>query len=219
MWTAARCANSATTSERKRHARGLLMETRGTRRRPRAVTKGMAAGGGVGLKDSRLRGEGLASARYEGYGGALRVFFADWTFRDARLPYEAMHTVPHSNHRRLMVVDDDHDLVDALCELIGLCSEWTAIGAYGPADAIAQASETTPDAILLDMEMDGVDGFDTARRLVTAAGQKCPALFALTGNDRLRDVALLDGRFTASILKPADLNGLLKLLEKVSPAH
>jgi CheY-like chemotaxis protein len=118
-----------------------------------------------------------------------------------------------------MIVDDDRDLVDALCELITLCTDWTAVGAYGPSDAIAQASTTAPDAILLDMEMEGVDGFDTAQRLDMAAGQRHPALFALTGNDRLRDVTLHDGRFTASILKPADLNGLLKLLETVSPAH
>lgn len=118
-----------------------------------------------------------------------------------------------------MVVDDDPDLVDALCELIGLCSDWTTIGAYGPEDAIDRAAQTAPDAILLDMEMDGVDGFDTADRLETAAGAKHPALFALTGNERLRDAALMDVRFTASMLKPADLNGLLSLLEKVSSAH
>lgn len=152
-------------------------------------------------------------------GGAMPVLLADSIYRDARLPYPEMHTDPHPDHRRLMVVDDDRDLVDALCELIGLCSDWTAVGAYGPSDAIAQASETAPDAILLDMEMEGVDGFDTAKRLDIAAGQRHPALFALTGNDRLRDVASHDGRFTASILKPADLAGLLKLLETVSLAH
>jgi len=130
-----------------------------------------------------------------------------------------MHTDLHPDHRRLMIVDDDRDLVDALCELISLCSDWTAIGAYGPSDAIAQASETAPDAILLDMEMEGVDGFATARHLDVASGQRHPALFALTGNDQLRDLASNDGRFTASILKPADLTGLLKLLDKVSPAH
>lgn len=168
-----------------------------------------------------LRGEAVRTDTRTGHGFERggHDFRAGSTSRDARLPYRAMHTVPHSEHRRLMVVDDDPDLVDALCELICLCSDWTAIGAYGPADAIAQAGEAAPDAILLDMEMDGVDGFDTAERLDTAAGQRHPALFALTGNDSLREAASHDGRFTASILKPADLNGLLKLLEKVSPAH
>ena len=118
-----------------------------------------------------------------------------------------------------MVVDDDHDLVDALCEWIALSSDWTAVGAYGPEDAIAQAGAAPPDAILLDMEMDGIDGFDTARRLESALAPMHPALLALTGNAWLREAASLDARFAASILKPADLEGLLSLLDKVSPAH
>lgn len=118
-----------------------------------------------------------------------------------------------------MVVDDDRDLVDALCEWIELSSDWKVVGAYGPAEAIAQAERISPDAILLDMEMDGVDGFDTAERLGLAAGVKHPALLALTGNARLCQAASLDARFSAAMLKPADLAGLLSLLEKVSPAH
>ena len=153
-----------------------------------------------------------------GQGGVER-FGRRLDLRDARLLCGVMQTLPHVDNRSLVVVDDDHDLVDSLCELICLCSDWTAIGAYGPADAIAQTSERAPDAILLDMEMEGVDGFETAARLDMAAGQRHPALFALTGNDRLRDLASHDGRFTASILKPVDMNGLLELLEKVSPAH
>lgn len=118
-----------------------------------------------------------------------------------------------------MVVDDDHDLVDAMCEWITLSSDWTAVGAYGPVDAIAQAGAAPPDAILLDMEMGGADGFETAARLESVAGQKHPALLALTGNARLRDAALTDVRFTAAILKPADLPYLLRLLDTVSPPH
>jgi CheY-like chemotaxis protein len=118
-----------------------------------------------------------------------------------------------------MVVDDDHDLVDAMCEWITLSSNWTAVGAYGPADAIAQAGAEPPDAILLDLEMDGADGFETAGRLESAAWKRHPALLALTGNARLRDVALTDARFAAAILKPADLQYLLRLLDAVSPPH
>ena len=118
-----------------------------------------------------------------------------------------------------MVVDDDRDLVDALCELIELCSNWTTVGAYGLADALAQVEQTVPDAILLDMEMDGVDGFATANRLESTACPEHPALFALTGNERLRHAASLDVRFAASMLKPADLNKLLSLLENVPIAH
>ena len=130
-----------------------------------------------------------------------------------------MNLRPHPAPRRVMVVDDDHDLVDAMCEWIALSSDWTAVGAYGPADAIAQAGSEPPDAILLDMEMADADGFETAGRLESAAGHKHPALLALTGNARLREAASIDGRFAAAILKPPDLNSLLGLLDKVSSVH
>jgi CheY-like chemotaxis protein len=118
-----------------------------------------------------------------------------------------------------MVVDDDQDLVDALCEWIALSSDWTVVAVYGPSDAVARASADPPDAILLDMEMDGADGFDTARRIDAASGVRHPALVALTGNARLRDAASADVRFAASLLKPPNLEGLLRLLDEVSPAH
>ena len=118
-----------------------------------------------------------------------------------------------------MVVDDDHDLVDALCEWIELSSDWTVVCAYGPAEAIAQAASAAPDAILLDMEMDGFDGFDTAERLSAATAGTHPALLALTGNARLCEAASRDARFAAAMLKPTDLTGLLQLLEELSPIH
>jgi len=118
--------------------------------------------------------------------------------------------------RRLLVVDDDHDLVDALCEWVGQSSEWMAVGAYGPADAIAQTRAAPPDAILLDMEMYGADGFETAERLGQASGDKHSAILALTGNATLRDAASEDPRFCASMLKPTDPDSLLDLLARLA---
>ena len=118
-----------------------------------------------------------------------------------------------------MVVDNDHDLADSLCEWIALSSDWTAVPAYGPAEAIAQTETSPPDVILLDLEMPGADGFETAGRLGNASGNKHSAILALTGNADLRDAALHDTRFTASILKPADPGRLLVLLSSLVPRH
>ena len=124
--------------------------------------------------------------------------------------------VPHPP-RRIMVVDDDHDLVDSLCEWIGLSSDWSVVPAYGPGEAIALARRAAPDVILLDMEMDDADGFETAERLRQAAGAKHSAILALTGNADLRDAALRDPRFSASMLKPADPRRLMVLLSELVP--
>jgi CheY-like chemotaxis protein len=141
------------------------------------------------------------------------------TSRTAACHVGSMSIDTHHTQHRLMVVDNDHDLVDALCEWIGLSSDWTAVPAYGPAEAIAQATTAPPDAILLGMEMQDADGFETAERLGRASGAKHSAIVALTGNAYLRDAALLDPRFTASMLKPADPGRLLVLLSGLLPAH
>jgi CheY-like chemotaxis protein len=73
--------------------------------------------------------------------------------------------------------------------------------------------------ILLDMEMIGADGFETAESLDRASGVKHSAILALTGNAELRDAALLDPRFSASMLKPADPARLLVLLSSLVPGH
>jgi CheY-like chemotaxis protein len=111
-----------------------------------------------------------------------------------------------------MVVDDDPDLVDSLCEWISISSSWTVVPAYGPEQAIAQACDEPFDAILLDLEMPGADGFETASILEKACRTKHAAILALTGNADLRDAASIDQRFAASFLKPADPDKLLDLL-------
>jgi CheY-like chemotaxis protein len=124
----------------------------------------------------------------------------------------------HPSHR-LMVVDNDPDLVDSLCEWISISSEWTVVPAYGPEQAIAQACDEPFDAILLDLEMPGADGFDTASTLERACESKHAAIVALTGNADLRDAASADHRFAASFLKPADPVKLLGFLVGLAADH
>ena len=118
---------------------------------------------------------------------------------------------PHSSGR-LMVVDNDHDLADAMCAWIGLATDWTAVPAYGAEQALAKAREEPFDCVLLDIAMPGADGFETAALLDRANDSSHPAILAITGNADLRDAASSDRRFAASLLKPADSDRLLGLL-------
>ena len=118
-----------------------------------------------------------------------------------------------------MIVDNDHDFVDSLCEWVGLSSDWTVEPAYGSEEAIARAGASPPDVILLDLQMQGSNGFETAERLDRASGDKHSAILALTGSAALRDAALLDPRFTVSMLKPADPGRLLMILSSLVPDH
>lgn len=85
---------------------------------------------------------------------------------------------------RLLVVDDDLDIVELLGAGLRYAG-FTVETATGGRRAVAQARAFRPDAILLDVMMPDVDGFDVVRRL-RGEGAKTPVLF-LTARDAVED--------------------------------
>jgi signal transduction histidine kinase len=70
--------------------------------------------------------------------------------------------------RFLLVVDDNRDYADALCEFVALTSDWHPHAAYAVAEAVASALEHWPDAVLLDLQIPPCTGFDAADALEKA---------------------------------------------------
>lgn len=118
------------------------------------------------------------------------------------------------NRHRLLIVDNDRDCADALCELLRLTSDWDVEAAYGPVAALSQARARPPYVVLLDMEMPGMNGFQTADRLLQEQPLWLPHLVAMTGNSNLQVEASGDARFEGSLLKPADNRQVLGLLSR-----
>src|SRR4051794_6787387 len=89
----------------------------------------------------------------------------------------------------LLVVDDDADTADSLADLLILHGH-DARSATSGADALQLAADEPPDAVVLDLQMPGMDGWDLARRLSAAA--KPPLLIAVSGcgaeADRCRSI-------------------------------
>ena len=123
---------------------------------------------------------------------------------------DALH--PPANRHRLLVVDDNRDCADAVCELIRMTCDWEVEVAYGPRAALSLALAHPPDAVFLDMEMPGMNGFETADALLDAPSVTLPHLVAMTGNSHLQAEASDDLRFDAALLKPAGHAEMLQLL-------
>lgn len=119
---------------------------------------------------------------------------------------------PATTRHRLLVVDDNHDCADSMCELIRMTCDWEVEVAYGPLAALSQALAHPPDAVFLDMEMPGMNGFQTADALLDTRSVTLPRLVAMTGNSHLQAEASDDLRFDASLLKPAGHAEMLRLL-------
>ena len=88
---------------------------------------------------------------------------------------------------RILVVDDEADLVDALAR--GLRREGYAVDtATDGADALAKASWTPYDLICLDLTMPGIDGLEVCERLRAEPPEGvAPRVLMLTARDTLED--------------------------------
>jgi two-component system, OmpR family, response regulator len=120
---------------------------------------------------------------------------------------------------RVLVVEDDAKMARLLRR--GLQEEGMAVDAAGEGeDALWMAGSTEYDAIVLDVMLPGIDGFETCRRL-RADGVSAPVLM-LTARDAVEDrVAGLDGGADDYLIKPfsfAELPARLRALVRRGPA-
>jgi DNA-binding response OmpR family regulator len=106
-----------------------------------------------------------------------------------------------SQTRRILIVDDDADLRQALAEQLALHPEFEAIEAIDAASARQSAESAPPDLVIMDVGLPDMDGRE-AVRLMRAAGFKRPVIM-LTAHDSDADTVLgLDAGANDYIPKP-----------------
>ena len=97
---------------------------------------------------------------------------------------------PGTRSRRVLVVDDNLDAADSLGRLLRMEGHAVQLAHDGPG-ALAAACDFRPDAIVLDIGLPGMDGFEVARRLRGRPDANGVVLVALTGYGRDEDRALV----------------------------
>ncbi len=112
---------------------------------------------------------------------------------------------------RALIVDDNVDAAASLSLLLQLGGHAICI-AHNGADALKLAPEFKPDVVLLDIGMQGMDGYEVARALRANPEVGHPALVAVTGwggpEDRLKSKA---AGFDEHLTKPVDIS-MIELL-------
>ena len=116
---------------------------------------------------------------------------------------------------RVLVVDDNRDAADSLGMLLEQLGAHVRI-VHNGIEAIEAYSTFQPSAVLLDIGMPGMDGYEVARKITTLdRGRRAP-LIAVTGwgqqQDRERAAA---AGFDHHIVKPADIDVLKDLLAAI----
>jgi len=94
----------------------------------------------------------------------------------------------NSQHKplRVLVVDDCHDTTESLSMLLRLWGHVPYPAHDGPT-ALREAALHSPDVVLLDIGLPGMDGWDVARRLRQQAGTEKALLVAMSGYGSSRD--------------------------------
>lgn len=111
---------------------------------------------------------------------------------------------------RVLVVDDYCDVADFLTEALRYHG-MHARPAYGGAEALQLAREFQPDALLLDLGMLNIDGFDVAAALRRAPD--APYLVALSAwNDVAIRARTRAAGFDAHLGKPSSIDTIVSTL-------
>ncbi|HDY95535.1 MAG: response regulator transcription factor [Sulfitobacter litoralis] len=103
--------------------------------------------------------------------------------------------------KKILLVDDDDDLREALSEQLLLTEDFDVFEAGNGADAKTRAAEALYDLVILDVGLPDIDGRDLCRDLRTQ-GVKSPILM-LTGHDSDADTIMgLDAGANDYVTKP-----------------
>src|SRR5262245_36101080 len=115
--------------------------------------------------------------------------------------------------RRLVaVVDDDESVRRAFGRLVGSFGYEVEVFPSGE-ELLSSISARTPDCVLLDLHMPGVDGFETQLRL--ARDHAGVPVIVVTGQDSAGSrTRALAGGARAYLQKPVDARSLLEAIRK-----
>ncbi|PWT87106.1 MAG: hypothetical protein C5B58_00255 [Acidobacteria bacterium] len=132
-----------------------------------------------------------------------------------RLTPRAIMETSHNGSLRILIVEDFADCAKTTATLLRHLGHTVQIASNGPA-ALDVCRADRPDAVLLDIGLPGMSGYDFAQSLRAEFGTATPPLIALTGygqtSDRQRSAAV---GIDIHLVKPVDFKELKVVLESL----
>jgi PAS domain S-box-containing protein len=120
---------------------------------------------------------------------------------------------------RVLIVDDSEDGAESMAMLLQFVGHET-FKAHDGVAALEAAARLRPDVVLLDIGLPRMNGYEVCRRIRQEPWGRTVTIVALTGwgqeEDRHRSQEV---GFDAHMVKPVDVDALMKLLASLPVAH
>jgi CheY-like chemotaxis protein len=113
--------------------------------------------------------------------------------------------------KSVLVVDDDHDMVETLCDILEL-GGWTTLRAYDGVNAVSLATSNHVDWVLMDIRMPHMDGMQALAAIRRARPDQRVVLMTAFASPEVRGTAALAGNVQL-IKKPFEPAALFAALE------
>jgi two-component system cell cycle response regulator len=105
---------------------------------------------------------------------------------------------------RILIVEDNPDLL-AILEQV-LVADFDVRTALCGEDAVAIAQSFHPDVVLMDMQLPGIDGVETGRRIKAEAAPRFVPILVLTALGNMAETEIVASRCCDAFMsKPAPL--------------
>ena len=115
--------------------------------------------------------------------------------------------------KTVLAVDDDRSMIAFLGMLITQMGH-EFVGLHTGEECLDQIDQISPDLLVLDVNMPGLDGYETCRRIRSEHSHIAVPVLFLTGNDSrsgLSDAISAGG--TEYLAKPIDADALIQRVE------
>jgi signal transduction histidine kinase/ActR/RegA family two-component response regulator len=117
---------------------------------------------------------------------------------------------------RLVLVDDNADAADSLSTLLNVQGYHTAVE-YDARSGLRRARAERPDAMLVDIGLPDIDGYQLAQQLRAMPETSGTVLVAITGYGQARDrERAIEAGFAHHLVKPVDMTALGRVLDAVA---